>query len=131
MRRLKSLVLALVGATALALGASAASAAEQVANHLYVFGDSYSDPSREAFDDWVEQLAKRGEVNSVKSYARSGATAAPTNTAPNQKNNTFAKQIATFKKDHVTFGTNDAVVVFFGLNDIVQQNTTFTGSRDG
>ena len=73
--RLSSLALALLGGTALAMAANPAGAAD-----ITVFGDSYSQVPRLAFPNWVTQLQDDGAVDDVNNFAKSGATAAKTNT---------------------------------------------------
>ena len=114
----------LVGTPTSTAAAGAVTAAPAVGT-LRVFGDSYSDPDREVFNDWAEQLLAEGRVAALKSYAKSGALAATVGT------NTFARQIRLFKKDAVTFRPKDVTIVFLGLNDILEFNRTFGPSRSG
>ena len=111
------------GPAPVAAGEAAASA--PLIGTLRVIGDSYSDPAREAIDDWAEQLLATGRVRALKSYAKSGALAATVGT------NTFARQIRLFKADAVRFRPKDVTVVFLGLNDILEFNQTFGPSRSG
>ena len=127
---LRALAFLAAAAPMLAVGPAPAGAAEAAAaapaiGTLRVFGDSYSDPDREAFNDWAEQLLAEGRVTALKSYAKSGATAATVGT------NTFARQIRLFKADAVRFRPKDVTVVFLGLNDILEFNQTFGPSRSG
>jgi phospholipase/lecithinase/hemolysin len=127
---LRALAFLAAAAPMLAVGPAPAGAAEAATaapaiGTLRVFGDSYSDPDREAFDDWAEQLLAEGRVAALKSYAKSGATAATVGT------NTFARQIRLFKADAVRFRPKDVTVVFLGLNDILEFNQTFGPSRSG
>jgi phospholipase/lecithinase/hemolysin len=121
---LAAAALALAAAAAPVAAGEAATAAPAIGT-LRVVGDSYSDPAREAFDDWAEQLLAKGRVAALKSYAKSGALAATVGT------NTFARQIRLFKADAVTFGRKDVTVVFLGLNDILSFGTPFTASKSG
>jgi phospholipase/lecithinase/hemolysin len=127
---LRALAFLATVASALAVGPAPAGAAEAATaapaiGTLRVFGDSYSDPAREAFDDWAEQLLAQGRVTTLKSYAKSGALAATVGT------NTFARQVRLFERDAVTFRPKDVTIVFLGLNDILKFNDTFGPSRSG
>jgi phospholipase/lecithinase/hemolysin len=114
----------LAGKTAPAGATEAATAAPAVGT-LRVFGDSYSDPGREVFNDWAEQLLAEGRVAALKSYAKSGALAATVGT------NTFARQVRLLKRDAPAFGPKDVTVVFLGMNDILEFDQTFGPSRSG
>ena len=127
---LRALAFLAAVASVLAVGPAPAGAAEAATaapaiGTLRVFGDSYSDPDREAFDDWAEQLLAEGRVTALESYAKSGATAATVGT------NTFARQIRLFEADAVRFRPKDVTVVFLGLNDILEFDQTFGPSRSG
>jgi phospholipase/lecithinase/hemolysin len=111
----RSLLLAILAVTALGAAAAPARAAPQ----LTVFGDSYSIPVHDGFQDWPVQLRNQGVVGRVVDFARSGATA--TSRSPRS----FADEIGSWRRSGRPLGLT---VVYLGYNDI---GGNLTSSRAG
>jgi len=93
----------------LLLGASVVAPAAQAAQQLTVFGDSYSIPVHDGFQDWPVQLRNQGVVGLVKDFARSGATAS------GRWHINFAQEIDAWRRAGRPLGLT---VVYLGYNDI-------------
>src|SRR4051795_9929344 len=93
----------------LLLGASVVAPAAQAAQQLTVFGDSYSIPVHDGFQDWPVQLRNQGVVGQVKDFARSGATAS------GRWHINFAQEIDAWRRAGRPLGLT---VVYLGYNDI-------------
>ena len=93
----------------LLLGASVVAPAAQAAQQLTVFGDSYSIPVHDGFQDWPAQLRNQGVVGLIKDFARSGATAS------GRWHINFAQEIDAWRRAGRPLGLT---VVYLGYNDI-------------
>jgi phospholipase/lecithinase/hemolysin len=103
----------LQASTALTLPTSDAMEVALEVDKLTLFGDSYTALGRTTrFLNWAEQLKAEGDVATLASFAKSGATAATVGT------NHFKKQFNAFAKTNATFDADDVTVVYLGYNDV-------------
>jgi lysophospholipase L1-like esterase len=111
---------------AAALLAATAGPALAAVPGVVVFGDSFSEVPRDAFPNWVTQLAQAGRITVVRNFATGGATAATVGT------NHFARQLGLWRAAGRPVGQR--VIVFLGINDILHTATfdaSFAGYRRG
>jgi lysophospholipase L1-like esterase len=102
-------------ATTAALLGGRARPALAAAVDVVCFGDSYTQVPRGGFPNWVTQLQTAGDVNVVRNFAKSGATAARIGT------NHFTRQLRLWREAGRPVGQR--VIVFLGTNDILQFDT--------
>ena len=96
--------------------------ARAVSVDAVIFGDSYSQVPRANFPNWVTQLGVAGDIKPLRNFAKSGATAARIGT------NHLARQLRLWREAGRPVG--DRVMVFLGINDILQTDT-FDASKVG
>jgi lysophospholipase L1-like esterase len=102
-------------AAAALLAAAPGPAPAAVPVPVVVFGDSFSEVSRDGFPNWVTQLANGDDITVVRNLAEGGATAATVGT------NHFARQLRLWRAAGHPVGRR--VIVFLGINDILHTDT--------